>query len=104
MSLRTRMVLLAGVAVAIAAIAVAVASYEGTRSELQGQVDDSLQSLVKRPLHNIGVGPGGGRSVLRRRQRRVHAVQAGGRDVGAAGPALCDPLDAGDPDGGEGIA
>jgi len=64
MSLRTRMVVLSGVAVAIAAIAVAVASYEGTRSELQGQVDDSLQSLVKRPLHNIGVGPGGGRSVV----------------------------------------
>jgi two-component system sensor histidine kinase MprB len=58
------MVLLAGVAVAIAAIAVAVASYEGTRSELQGQVDQSLQSLVKRPLENVGMGPGGGRSVL----------------------------------------
>jgi len=67
MSLRTRMVLLAGVAVAIAAIAVAVASYEGTRSELQGQVDQSLQSLIKRPLGNIGMGPGGGRSLLPQR-------------------------------------
>jgi two-component system, OmpR family, sensor histidine kinase MprB len=64
MSLRTRMVLLAGVAVAIAAIAVAVASYEGTRSELQGQVDQSLQSLIKAPLGNIGMGPHGGRSLL----------------------------------------
>ena len=50
MSLRTRMVLVAGVAVAIAVIAVAVASYEGTRSQLQGQVDKSLQSLIKTPL------------------------------------------------------
>jgi two-component system, OmpR family, sensor histidine kinase MprB len=67
MSLRTRMVLLAGVAVAIAAIAVAVASYEGTRSELQGQVDQSLQSLIKKPLGNIGIGPGGGHSPLPQR-------------------------------------
>jgi two-component system, OmpR family, sensor histidine kinase MprB len=55
MSLRTRMVLLAGVAVAIAALAVAIASYEGTRSQLQGQVDQSLQSLIKNPLTNIGI-------------------------------------------------
>jgi len=34
MSLRTRMVLVAGVAVAIAAVAVTVASYVGTRSKL----------------------------------------------------------------------
>jgi two-component system, OmpR family, sensor histidine kinase MprB len=67
MSLRTRMVLLAGVAVAIAAIAVAVASYAGTRSELQGQVDQSLQSLSKGPLGNIGMGPHGGRSPLPQR-------------------------------------
>jgi two-component system sensor histidine kinase MprB len=60
------MVLLAGVAVAIAAIAVAVASYAGTRSELQGQVDQSLQSLANAPLGNIGMGPHGGHSLLRR--------------------------------------
>jgi two-component system, OmpR family, sensor histidine kinase MprB len=59
MSLRTRMVLVAGIAVAIAVVAVAAASYEGTRSELQGQVDQSLQSLIKTPLSNIGLGPGG---------------------------------------------
>ena len=52
-------------AVAIAAIAVAVASYEGTRSELQGQVDQSLQDrLIKKPLGNIGIGPEGGHSPL----------------------------------------
>ena len=76
MSLRTRMVLLAGVAVAIAAIAVAVASYEGTRSELQGQVDQSLQSLSKGPLGNIGKGPHGGRSPLP--QRQLPSRTAGG--------------------------
>ena len=64
MSLRTRMVLVAGVAVAIAALAVAVASYAGTRSELQGQVDQQLQGLVKQPLANIRVGPGGQGSPL----------------------------------------
>jgi two-component system, OmpR family, sensor histidine kinase MprB len=64
MSLRTRMVLVAGVAVAIAVVAVAVASYEGTRSQLQGQVDQSLQGLIKRPLANIGMGSGGPGSPL----------------------------------------
>ncbi len=59
MSLRTRMVLVAGVAVAIAVVAVAFASYAGTRSELQGQVDQQLQSLINAPLANIGMGPHG---------------------------------------------
>jgi two-component system sensor histidine kinase MprB len=60
MSLRARMALFAGAAVAIAVIAVVVAGYGGTRNELQRQVDQSLQSLSKRPLQNIGLGPGGG--------------------------------------------
>ncbi len=60
MSLRARMALFAGAAVAIAVVAVVVAGYQGTRNELQGQVDQSLQSLAKRPLQNIGLGPGGG--------------------------------------------
>jgi two-component system, OmpR family, sensor histidine kinase MprB len=60
MSLRSRMALFAGAAVAIAVIAVVVAGYEGTRNELQRQVDQSLQSLSKTPLQNIGLGPGGG--------------------------------------------
>jgi two-component system, OmpR family, sensor histidine kinase MprB len=71
MSLRVRMVLVAGIAVAIAVVAVAVASYAGTRSELQGQVDQSLQSLSQRPLNNIGDGRGGGRSPLPQSQPRV---------------------------------
>jgi two-component system, OmpR family, sensor histidine kinase MprB len=81
MSLRTRMVLLAGVAVAIAAVAVAVASYEGTRSELQGQVDQSLQSLIKQPLGNVGLGPGGGRSPLPQR-RQPSRTEQGDPDEG----------------------
>jgi two-component system, OmpR family, sensor histidine kinase MprB len=86
MSLRTRMVLVAGVAVAIAVIAVAVASYAGTRSELQGQVDDSLQSLSQRPLNNIGDGRDGGGSPLPQSQ-----------------PRLPSGTDDGDPDEGLGI-
>jgi two-component system sensor histidine kinase MprB len=63
-SLRTRIALAAGVAVAIASVAVAIASYEGTRSKLQGQVDQSLQSLIHAPLANINEGPQGGPSPL----------------------------------------
>jgi two-component system sensor histidine kinase MprB len=53
--------------VALAVIAVAVASYEGTRSQLQGQVDQSLRSLTGSVLGGAGLtangspapGPGG---------------------------------------------
>jgi two-component system sensor histidine kinase MprB len=58
MSLRTRMVLVAGVAVAIAVVGVAVGSYLGTRSSLQGQVDQSLQSIA-RPYVGRAQGPPG---------------------------------------------
>jgi two-component system sensor histidine kinase MprB len=65
MSLRTRMVLLAGVAVAIAVIAVAVSAYAGTRSDLRGQVDQSLSALNRQVLGRRtapgGGGPPGGR-------------------------------------------
>jgi two-component system sensor histidine kinase MprB len=65
MSLRARMGLAAGVAVALAVIAVAVSAYAGTRSELQGQVDQSLHSLAAPILNRAGVighlpGSGGG--------------------------------------------
>jgi two-component system, OmpR family, sensor histidine kinase MprB len=78
MSLRTRMVLVAGVAVAIAVVAVAVASYEGTRSQLQGQVDQSLNSLSRAPLANIGFAPRGGPSPLPQGDR--DQSREGGRD------------------------
>ncbi len=58
MSLRARMGLAAGVAVAIAVIAVAVSAYAGTRTQLLGQVDNSLQGLTGQVIHRPG-GPGG---------------------------------------------
>ncbi len=58
MSLRARMGLAAGVAVALAVIAVAVSSYAGTRSELRGQIDNSLRTISSQALHPGG-GPGG---------------------------------------------
>jgi two-component system, OmpR family, sensor histidine kinase MprB len=66
MTLRVRMGLAAGVAVAIAVIAVAFTAYEGTRSELRGQVDSSLQSLTGSLLSRAGIPasghPAGGRA------------------------------------------
>jgi two-component system sensor histidine kinase MprB len=50
MSLRARMGLAVGVAVALAVVAVAVSAYAGTRSELRGQVDQSLQRLQAQTL------------------------------------------------------
>ena len=58
MSLRARMGLAAGVAVALAVIAVAVSAYAGTRSELQGQLDSSLSSLTARLVQPRGSRPG----------------------------------------------
>jgi len=48
MSLRARMGLVAGVAVAMAVVAVAGVVYGGTRSELRGQVDKSLSERAAR--------------------------------------------------------
>jgi two-component system sensor histidine kinase MprB len=53
----------AGLAVAVAVIAVAVSAYAGTRSELLGQLDTSLKSLIHPILAKAGVvapppGPG----------------------------------------------
>jgi two-component system, OmpR family, sensor histidine kinase MprB len=52
MSLRARMGLAAGLAVAVAVIAVAVSAYAGTSSELRGQLDQSLQTLTRQVLSN----------------------------------------------------
>ncbi len=58
MSLRARMGLAAGAAVAVAVIAVAVSAYAGTRSELQGQLDNSLSALVHPLLGRAGIVQG----------------------------------------------
>jgi two-component system sensor histidine kinase MprB len=49
-SLRVRLGLAAGLAVAIAVIAVAVSSYAGTRSDLRGQIDQSLTDRAQHAL------------------------------------------------------
>ncbi len=59
MSLRVRMGLAAGVAVALAVIAVAFSAYEGTRTQLQGQLDQSLRSLTGSVLAVAKIAPGG---------------------------------------------
>jgi two-component system sensor histidine kinase MprB len=59
MTLRVRLGLAAGIAVAVAVIAVAAVSYAGTRSDLRGQVDQSLQTLAARFPVGPGNGPGG---------------------------------------------
>jgi two-component system sensor histidine kinase MprB len=59
MSLRARMGLAAGVAVALAVVAVAVSAYAGTSSELRGQLDQSLQSLCTQVLAGSGASPNG---------------------------------------------
>ena len=70
MSLRARMGVAAGVAVALAVIVVALVVYEGTRSELRGQIDAALNDRVAPFVHQAsddghrpgrgGPGPGGG--------------------------------------------
>jgi two-component system sensor histidine kinase MprB len=59
-SLRVRMGLAAGVAVALAVIAVAVSAYAGTSSELHGQLDQSLSSLTSQAIGGPPDGGGGG--------------------------------------------
>ena len=58
MSLRVRLGLAAGVAVAIAVLAVALSAYEGTRSELRDQLDDSLSTLSQSVIGRAGAGQG----------------------------------------------
>jgi two-component system, OmpR family, sensor histidine kinase MprB len=57
MSLRVRMALAAGLAVTVAVVAVAVAAYAGTRTEVRGQLDQSLRSLSGRIIGAGGGGP-----------------------------------------------
>jgi two-component system, OmpR family, sensor histidine kinase MprB len=53
-SLRARFGLAAGAAVAVAVVAVAAASYEGNRSELYSQIDQSLTRLAAEYADNAG--------------------------------------------------
>jgi two-component system sensor histidine kinase MprB len=58
-TLRARMGLAAGVAVALAVVAVAVSAYAGTRSVLRSQVDSALRTLAAQQL-GPSFRPGGG--------------------------------------------
>jgi two-component system sensor histidine kinase MprB len=58
MTLRVRLGLAAGIAVAIAVVAVVVSAYEGTRSDLQGQLDNSIRRLAQPVLARASGPPG----------------------------------------------
>ena len=60
MSLRARMGVAAGVAVALAVVAVAVSAYVGTRSELLGQTDRSLSNIAGQYVARSGWLSGAG--------------------------------------------
>ena len=96
LSLRARMALASGVAVALAVIAVAFSAFEGTRSQLQGQLDQSLQSLTGSVLpapHGGGNGgPGPGPS-----------AGFGGQSHGVNGQGFFSPGDPDDRDEGLGF-
>jgi two-component system, OmpR family, sensor histidine kinase MprB len=57
MSLRARIAAASGIAVALAVVAVAVSAYAGTRANLLGQIDQSLQNLQDQAVPP-GSGPG----------------------------------------------
>ncbi len=76
MSLRARMGLAAGAAVALAVVAVAVSAYLGTRSQLLDQLDTQLHGLLNTVLPQ-GAGEGGGHGGV---------GSANGQPVGAGQP------------------
>jgi two-component system sensor histidine kinase MprB len=90
-SLRARMGLIAGVAVALAVVAVAVSAYLGTRSAVYGQVDASLSGLAGQILHHGG--PDGPRDVQ----------NSGGSPIFGGAPGGFDHRFGGDCDHGLGI-
>ncbi|MGA2927044.1 MAG: hypothetical protein ABSG43_13790, partial [Solirubrobacteraceae bacterium] len=59
MSLRARMGLVAGGAVALAVIAVAASAYIGARSALRGQIDSELRARLAQVLGPVGPGGAG---------------------------------------------
>jgi two-component system sensor histidine kinase MprB len=97
-SLRARMGLVGGLAVALAVVVVAVVVYTGTRSELRGQVDKALADRGA-PFQRLGPGPGGpgppppgeaGRA--RPRHDRAGPFRDRAGDLGAAAAASPTPF------------
>ncbi|MDQ6779304.1 MAG: HAMP domain-containing histidine kinase, partial [Actinomycetota bacterium] len=93
MSLRARISAAAGIAVALAVIAVAVSAYEGTRSNLLGQIDQSLHALTQQVLMR-SAGPGLGPPQSNGGQG---ASGGGGFNLGAT------PVGGGPPRGGQSV-
>jgi two-component system sensor histidine kinase MprB len=83
MSLRFRLGVAAGVAVALAVVAVAVSAYEGTRSTLFGQIDNSLRVITSQALHPPGGGDFDGAPA-------TGAPRRGGGPFGAGNGHDCD--------------
>ena len=81
------MALASGVAVALAVIAVAFSAYAGTRSELKGQKDQSLQSLTAGVLGKVGIGPNGRRSAAARPAPGPGGAPPDGSGLGLTAPA-----------------
>ena len=95
LSLRARMGIAAGVAVALAVIAVAFTAYAGTRSELRGQVDQALNGLAAPIVGRAQQGGGNG-----------GAGNASNQGPGGGGPVVLpttSPRVSGDCDLGLGI-
>ncbi len=106
LSLRARLALAAGVAVALAVVAVAVSAYAGTRSELEGQVDNQLQSLAQPVLQRAGVAPAPPSNTRLLRGGQGPGAPGGGPgqggQFGAGALPLRGPI-SGDPDEGLGL-
>jgi two-component system, OmpR family, sensor histidine kinase MprB len=100
MNLRVRLSLASGVAVALAVIAVAVSAYAGTRSELKGQVDQSLRSLTGSILARSGL-PANGQPPPGRLRGRGTPPTGSGLGFRTGGTPV--PESSGDPDEGLGL-
>ncbi len=87
MSLRARIGAAAGVAVALAVVAVAVSVYAGTRANLLGQLDQSLQNLTAQVVPPGSGGPGS----LAPESSGAPASPTGGYDAGGSGGRALGP-------------
>jgi two-component system sensor histidine kinase MprB len=82
-SLRGRIALVAGIAVAVAVAGVAVGSYAAVRSQLRGEIDDALRDRAQFYAHRPEEGEGGGPG---ERPREDHGPKPPPRDL-SKGPA-----------------
>jgi two-component system, OmpR family, sensor histidine kinase MprB len=99
MTLRVRLGLAAGIAVALAVLAVTISAYAGTKSVLRGQLDNSLRSLshqISGPAGRFGRAipdggggpPGSGTSSLPQRDGLGISAPGGGEPLGVGDEGL----------------